>query len=89
MITVCFLPSAEHFYATRAISPSIIEVPSPLPIAMKDGSPGACIYFMDNFLIHTNIPTGSLDTPDTDTLLQENIIDIGLLKGTSIIDIGL
>ena len=50
-ITVCFLPSAAHYYASREMSPTIIDEPAPLPISMEKSSPGAHIDSKDDSVI--------------------------------------
>ena len=81
MITVCFLPSAEHYYATRVISPTSTAVPLPLPIEIEVVSPDGPSATKVKALTHEapiQIPAESLGIPDIEILLQENIIDIGL-----------
>ena len=127
-ITVCFLSSAERYYALREIPSIIIDGPVPLPILPETSSPGDNIDSKDNAVIQENqiqIPTGSAGIPAPltkihllkplnmttevcvrnehcfpprrvtwrspgipapDTLIQENIIDIGLHgEGTPVV----
>ena len=89
MIPVCFLPTAEHHYTTRVISPMSTELLSPHPIAMEAVSPGVPIDTKDKALIQEGqiqILTEPPGVPDTDTMLQEKVVDISL--HTPIIDIG-
>ena len=75
MITVCFLPSAAHYYASREISPIIID--EPLPLSMEESSPGAPIDSKDDSVIQEiqiQIPSGLTGIPETDTLMQENLL---------------
>ena len=89
MITVCFLPSKEHYYATRVTSPTITEALLPLPNAGEVVSNCAVIDTTDNSLLQESqhIPMEVPSIPDSVTLLQDTTVDIGI-QGTTGIVIG-